>query len=302
MTDGVCTMNLTVPITAIAAAWMFMADDLNYKVIPASWSAINFRLVDFLFVAPFGLQSDGTFGLYKSNSTGPLAHRLTWVLENARRQNPNIKIIASQWYGSGANVYGYDLSVLPKTDEAVEKYAESVKSLLTSWSSICGGLDGYDIDYEDGNIQRNAPGVIELVRTKLDALSDSLGGRRFYTTVSPVVPTYLNRAAAYLDYVNMQNYGSGYGLTPESFVAMGIKPQQLLYGICPETGCSSHNITDVENQYRSNKLAGIHLWRLNSDNYKHELQVQKQIYAFMHPHQARRSQERKHVHAHVHGS
>jgi hypothetical protein len=45
----------------------------------------------------------------------------------------------------------------------------------------------------------------------------------------------------------------------------------------------SRSVEEVEKEYKSYNLAGIHLWRLNSNNYKYELQVQKEIHAFLHP-------------------
>lgn len=80
----------------------------------------------------------------------------------------------------------------------------------------------------------------------------------------------------------MQTYAGGSGLTPQDFLQMGLKSTQLLYGICPETNCPSPSLDDVKKAFTTNKLAGIHLWRLNSDNYSHEGKVQKQVYTFLH--------------------
>ncbi|MCJ1433334.1 hypothetical protein MMC27_002694 [Xylographa pallens] len=266
----------------IAAAWLYMSDNQDYHTIPSEWSAINFKIVDVLFLAPAGLQSDGTFGLYQSDKTGPLAHRFKWVVETARSQNPTIKIIVSQWWGSGATIWGYDLSTL-QDSQAIEKYTDSVQAFLKTWLSVAGGIDGYDVDYEAGNVVANAPTILAQVRSKLDALSKDSDGRPFYLTVSPAAVAYLPQAVPSLSYVNMQTYAGGYYLSPQVFLAMGLRPQQLLYGICPETGCMTRSVKQVEEEYESNKLAGVHLYRLNSDNYMQELQVQKEIYTFLHP-------------------
>ncbi|MCJ1397610.1 hypothetical protein MMC11_000805 [Xylographa trunciseda] len=271
--------SLTSPI---AAAWLYMSDNQDYNTIPSEWSAINFKIVDLLFVAPAGLQSDGTFGLYQSAKTGPLADRFKWVVQTARSQNPSIKIIVSQWWGSAATIWGYDLSTL-QDSQAIEKYTDSVQAFVKTWLSVSGGIDGYDIDYEDGNVVANAPKILAQVRSKLDALSKDLEGRPFYVTVSPAQVAYLHQAVPSLNYVNMQTYAGGYNLTPQRFLHMGLRPQQLLYGICPETDCMTRSVAQVEQEYESNRLAGIHLYRLNSGNYMQELQVQKEIYTFLHP-------------------
>jgi hypothetical protein len=80
----------------ISTAWMYMSDDQQYNIIPQTWSDINFKDVDVLNVGPAGVQSDGSFGLYNSAETGDLANRFTWIIQTARSQNPNIKIIVSQ--------------------------------------------------------------------------------------------------------------------------------------------------------------------------------------------------------------
>lgn len=256
-----------------------MSDDQIYQTIPPEWSAIDFKMVDVLFVGPAGLQADGTFGLYHSDKTGPLANRFKWVVQTARSQNPEIKIIVSQWWGSGDTIWGHNLSNLHDS-KAIKKYANSVQAFLKTWLSVSGGVDGYD---ETGNVVENAPDILAQIRSNLDALSKDSDGRPFYVTVSPATVTYLAKAVPSLSYMNMQTYDGGWDLSPQNFLDIGLHPEQLLYGICPEKIDVSRSVEEVERKYKSHNLAGIHLWRLNSDNYKYELQVQKEIYAFLHP-------------------
>lgn len=269
-------------VPPIAAAWMYLSDDQQYNTIPPTWSSIDFKDVDVLFVGPAGVQADGTFGLYNSAATGPLANRFKWVLQTARGQNPNIKIIVSQWWGSGDGIWGKALDSL-KTDAAIREYTASVAAFLATYLGVSGGVDGYDIDYESNNVVSGAPTILSQIRSGLDALGKVSGGRQFYVTVSPAATTYLSEALPSLSYVNMQNYAGGYYLTPQDFTALGLQPQQLLFGICPETNCKTRSVPYVEAQYTQNDLAGIHLWRLNSDNYEEEGQVQAQVYSFLHP-------------------
>jgi Glycosyl hydrolases family 18 len=266
----------------ISTAWMYMSDDQQYKTIPTIWSKINFKDVDVLNVGPAGIQSDGTFGLYKSPTSGDLANRFNWIIHTARSQNPNIKIIVSQWWGDGTGIWGDALDVL-QSDAAVSKYTDSVAAFIGGYLSFSGGVDGYDIDYESNNVVDQLPTIVSQIRTKLDVLSKAKGGRPFYLTVSPATTAYLKPAVPALSFVNMQTYAGSFGLTPQEFTALGLKSQQLLYGICPETGCGTKSVQEVAAEYTSNKLGGIHLWRLNSDNYVEEGQWQAQIYSFLHP-------------------
>lgn len=269
---------LTLPI---AAAWMYMSDDQQYNTLPPTWSNINFKNVDVLYVGPAGVQADGTFGLYDSKATGALANRFKWLIQTARGQNPNIKIIVSQWWGTGTGIWGNPLAVLT-TDAAISKYTDSVAAFLQSYLGVSGGVDGYDIDYESNNVTSNISKITSQIRARLDALSKANGGRPFYVTVSPATTSNLSSAVASLSFVNMQTYAGGSSLTPQDFTQLGLKPQQLLYGICPETKCQTPTVSQAESQYAQNKLAGIHLWRLNSDNYVYENQVQSQLYGFLH--------------------
>ncbi len=282
--------NVTPRITPpVAAAWLYMADDQDYNTIPAFWSNIDFKQVDVLFVGPAGIQADGTFGLYNSAKTGDLANRFKWVIQRARSQNPKIRIIASQWWSASyeipknALIWGRPLSVL-SSDADVTKYTSSAVAFVKSYLGVGGGIDGYDIDYESANVVAKTPQITAQIKAGLAVLSKSPRSfRKFYVTVSPADTDYLQGAVPSIDYVNMQTYAGGGGLSPQSFTALGFKPLQLLYGICPETDCPTPSVAQVEQQYKQYGLAGIHLWRLNSGNYVQEGQVQAQIYKFLHP-------------------
>lgn len=266
----------------ISTAWMYLSDDQQYNTIPPKWSNINFKDVDVLNVGPAGVQADGTFGLYNTPQTGDLANRFKWVMQTARSQNPNIKIIVSQWWGNGDNIWGSALNSL-SGDDAICKYTDSVIAFLASYLDVSGGIDGWDIDYESNNVVEANTAICSQVRSGMDALSEAHGGRPFYLTVSPADLEYLHTLTDSVNFVNMQTYAGGQGLTPANFTSLGYTSDQLLYGICPETGCGTLSVEEVEVEYTENNLAGIHLWRLNSDNYVQEGEVQAQVYAFLHP-------------------
>jgi hypothetical protein len=263
-----------------AAAWIYLSDDQNYNTIPQKWQVIDFKLVDTLFIGPLGVQPDGTFGVFNSAATGPLAHRLEWVIKTARHQNHHIKIIVSQWYGS-SSIWGDDLTVLKDT-QAIQKYADSVPKFLKAWLPIAGGIDGFDIDYETPNVSDKCPQILAAVRSGLDALSKEHDGRPFYVTVSPDTLDFLKESVPSINFVNMQLYGYGYDMTPEEFINIGFKADQLLYGICAEAGQNTHTVQDAERAVEKYQLGGAFVWRLNSDPQHHELETQKKIHNFLH--------------------
>ena len=276
----------TLPLP-ISTAWMYMSDDTGYDTIPTLWKNVDFRYVDVLYLGPAGVQSDGRFGLYNSPATGNLANRFRWILRTARTQNPNIKIVVSQWWGPGVGRWGSALDTL-KSDAAAAAYAASVIDFLRSNLNVSGGVDGYDVDYESGyggsNVTPRITNIAAMIRRGMTELSAAHGGRPFYLTVSPADTTYLRATVPSLDYVNAQTYAGGRYLRIPDYLKLGLRRNQLLYGICPETNCDTNPaaIDSAEAQYTTNRLAGIHLWRLNSDNYTHEDSVQKVIYDFLH--------------------
>ena len=265
------TAKLTPPI---AAAWMYLSDDRDYTTIPATWSTINFKTVDLLLIAPLGVQDDGTFGLYNSTETGPLANRFSWVIQKARTENPGIKIFASQFWGSAPQLWGSDFSALQDA-QAIEKYATSVKTFMKTWKQV----DGYDVDYEPENIREDIGDILQQVRDNLDEIQD---GRQFYVSVSPAETSFLESAVPALSFVNMQTYSGGISLTPQDFLDLGFQSEQLLYGYNAETPSQSHSIADTEAAYTDGKLAGIHVWRLDSSDQDAEGKAQMEIYDFLH--------------------
>ena len=209
-----------------------------------------------------GIQADGTFGLYNSPQTGNLANRFKWVIATARRQNPRIRIIASQWWcdpdqiQEKAKIWGRPLSVLTNNAQ-VTAYTSSVIAFVKSYLGTAGGIDGYDIDYESANVVANASQIVGEIRGGFDTMSKSPRSfRKFYVTVSPADTGYLKKAVPAIDYVNMQTYAGGSNFTPDDYTALGFKPLQLLYGFCLEGGCGTPTLKHVEQQYTQYGFGG----------------------------------------------
>ena len=279
-------------IMPVATAWFYMSDDRSYNEIPSYWDSIGFVNMDVLNIGPFGVQSGGTFGLYKSDATGPLSKRFEWVAKTARSQNPDIKILMSQWWGNGIQVpypagpWGSSLSALNSDDAALDAYVASVIGLIAAYQAKGIEIDGYDIDYEGGFDGTNVLPFVPTIYSKLNAGSDSLSlvlNRPLYLTASPADTTYLRGAVSSLDFINIQNYDGGMWQSLSDFTDMGYSRDQLLFGICPETNCNGYDLAYVEQMFTDSALAGIHSWRLNSGNYVYEDQIQDSVYFFLHP-------------------
>ena len=257
---------------SLAAAWIYLSDNTKYDTIPAIWHSIDFSTVDTLMIAPVGIQADGKFGLFQSDEKGDLTKRFQWTVQEAKKQNPNIKLIASQFWGGNIKTWGNDLSYLYQTGDktAIDRYAASVADFMKTWPSI----DGYDVDYETTNINTRFPSVINAVRAKLD--------KRYLLTISPADTRFLKDIVGKIDYVNMQNYGGSSTLTVKSFTDVGFKANKLLYGYNAEQPQTGRPIEDIKDIYQTEGLAGIHVWRLNSNIQKLEGDRQKEVHEFLH--------------------
>lgn len=269
----------------ISGAWFYIADTQDYYKIPDFWNQIPLNDVNVLYIGPGGIQDNNKFGLYSSESTGALSNRFQWLITKAKQDNPAIRIIISQWWGEGQGKWGMPLDTL-NSETDINEYAQSVANFIEYYQTYENGkyaIDGFDIDYESNNVIEKFPILANKVHEALQQLSNKYH-KPFYFTISPADIEYLTTPSlAQVDYINMQSYAGGLDITPESYFALGVPANKILYGICPETNCETPSVEEALATYYQYKMAGIHLWRLNSDNYKYEIAVQQQIYTALNP-------------------
>lgn len=77
----------------------------------------------------------------------------------------------------------------------------------------------------------------------------------FVLTILPAKTEYLQETVDQVDYVNVQIYASGIDLDMSNFTTFGIRADQPIYGLCAETGCTSHSVEEVEAACKQNRLA-----------------------------------------------
>lgn len=277
-------INSSIDSKSISAAWFYLSDDVNYESIPAYWQNIHFNHVNRLYIGPVGIQNQYNFDLYKGIN-GDLSVRFKWLVERAKSDNPNIQIIVSQWWGDYPNVYGSSLDVLNNLDNQ-EVYAKSIIDFLESYQLNNNGLysiDGYDIDYEGDNVSPNIKSLLTNIRTKLDQLSLKYH-KKYYLTITPSSTQYINESSLLLklDNVNMQSYEGGAQIPVDFYLQNGMNAKKIFFGICPETKCRySKSVESVLAIYQKYNLGGIHLWRLNSDDYVYENSLQEIIFSYL---------------------
>ena len=292
------------------------------KTIPSDWYYTRFDAVDILYVGPVVCRhTDHIFSLQyvnDKNETVDYSNRFEWVVKRARYENPQIKIIASQWWGS-SNVLA-DLKsnpnetiISPETADRIEKYTDSVRDFLISWqrktfshggTDISLRVDGYDIDYEVGNIVDIVTKVYEKIRGKVDQFTGDNHIPAYLLSLTPATSKYVKDIAPFVNYINMQNYDGGIGVSAEDYINT-IKPSppsKLIWGLEAEetfksypkvwnenTNTSRAKATDFYSideqlgEFSRLHLGGLFVWRLNSDNWVYENALQLYVYNKLHP-------------------
>ena len=282
------------------------------KQIPPDWHYTRFDAVDILYVGPVVCHATNhTFSLqYFKKDHGhhvsvDYSARFEWVIKQARYQNPQIKIIASQWYGDD-NV----LNDLKDTDptittDRIEKYTDSVRDFHASWQrktyshdgrDISLRVDGYDVDYEPNNNVAIAPKVYEKIRGKVEKFTGDNRIPPYLLSLTPATSEYVKEIAPFVDYINMQNYDGGIWVSPEEYISI-IKPSppsKLIWGLnaevteknYPKHSNENTNFLSIDEQLSVVSrlhLGGMWVWRLSSDNWVYENAVQLYVYNKLHP-------------------
>lgn len=217
------------PVTA-AAFLLSDQEEVGINVIPASWYKVRFDTTDILVIGPFVATpqylpnnadphrspnpNPAMFGGHEAATpqartpppligsttltTGRLGKRqvrFEWVVEQARIQNPNIKIIVSQFYCSYTE--GWDYAGL-NTDALRDNYTTSVIALLQEyWNAksrlgVSLRIDGYDVDYEyvwPQDTSNHSRGASSNMQPYAPAIWKQISDKAKNTTMAPVYIT-----------------------------------------------------------------------------------------------------------------
>lgn len=283
------------------------------KTIPSEWYFTRFDAVDILYVGPLVCRkTDHLFSLQyvnKDNEFIDYTPRFEWVIKRARSANPQIKIIASQWWGKD-NVLADlkssrdEVAISPETTARIEKYTDSVRDFLASWQqktyvhdgkTISLRVDGYDVDYEIGNRVDIITNVFEKIRAKVDQFTGAHQIPPYLLTLTPDRSIHVKEVDPFVNYINMQNYDGGRVLSASDYINIiqpSSPPSKLIWGLTAENtslnypNSNTGGVLSLDEQLgevsRLN-LGGLFVWRLTSDNWVYENAVQVYIWNKLHP-------------------
>ena len=296
-------------------AWIFLNEDepagTNYNSSNSSYQrliqnnvyqSVDILNICFLTTLPTSTktvpQGDGSSytlstGNPPSSHPGGLTNQdyMQYVVRDARKNNPNIKIAVTLVYGPAssdpnsngraiANVFS-NTKVSPQQN--ANNFAANMMAYLKKYD-----LDGFDIDWESALSDVTTQQQFAMVVNAIGAQFRQQTNKHYYLTLSPAVATHLDATAVNknMDFLNLQLY-SGF-TSPSDFVNAGINAKLFAYGAKFESNfqTASEAFQDNQKNYHYNIFT---CWRLNSNNYVFEQQQQQSLYQLVFPTAARKS-------------
>lgn len=200
---------------------------------------------------------------------------LNWMISDARKTNPDIKLLATLGYGNNSlnGIFSND----HKTPE--QNAIDFANNLLTYLAKY--DLDGFDIDWESPVNYSITQKQFAILFTAIRKAFNNQNTKQYYLTLSPAsvgnldAPTINNS----FDFVTLQLY-SGFTFKRD-FINAGINKNLLAYGAKFEsTGAGNPApFQDAQNADQGFKEGSYNIltqWRMNSGNYQFE-QAQQMI-------------------------
>ena len=264
----------------IGAYWFLYPnpDDDTYSLVMQEKEKIPWTKINRLYIAFATVKGGVLADLPTGDSPEDAARReemqrrIREIVALGRQNNPDLEIFIVSNFGDSLN----DEYLAAAQDP--DKFAGSVSAYLKEYD-----LDGYDMDWESGNIDDYSPQLTTLLAAcheRLAADGKSARGRPYLLThtVWPGVESAATVAglAGSVDQLNLMTYGTGdkYDLPAyaASYNASGFPYDRMIGGIESERGYSDGEGPDTQESVaakcaftREHGMAGLFEWRIDND-------------------------------------
>ncbi|HYR10515.1 MAG TPA: glycoside hydrolase family 18 protein [Longimicrobium sp.] len=270
--------------TQMVNAWLFINGEnptgVGYSDPGSSYQALLqndvYQSIDVLFLAFFTTVpvGDGTYTIEIGGGVQSTVDLVQYVINSARQNNPDIRIVATLGYGSGTNIS----KIFPDPDNPDAASAEAFAANLVAYLQA-SGLNGLDLDWES---PISGDTTQEQFATFVNAVGKAFAQQpqKYYLTISPAVATNLDAAAvnANVDFVNLQLY-SGFTF-PRDFTRLGINASLFAYGAAFANGTqTAQGAFDDNNAKYGYPIYTV--WQMNPADFAYAQAQQKELYALV---------------------
>jgi chitinase len=265
----------------IAAYWYLSPDpnDDTYSLVMSAQDQIPWTKINRLYIG-FATVNDGILTEMPAGTSADdaarqaeMQRRIQEIVALCHVQNPGAEIFITSNFG-GSDI---DNEYLAAAQDP-QKFADSVISYLKAHD-----LDGYDMDWESGQINDYAPQLTSLLstcHTTFAAAGANPHGRPYLLThtVWPGVESVETVAGLKdrVDQINIMSYGTGnkYDLVSyaDSYAAAGFPYDKMIGGVESESGYTDNVGPDTEasvaakcTYVKEHNLAGLFAWRIDND-------------------------------------
>ncbi len=202
---------------------------------------------------------------------------LEWLVQDARRANPTIKILAMLCSGAGeiTRIFSPDRRWWHQN---ARDYANNLVAYLQHHD-----LDGFDVAWKSPLSSEGTPEQFAILFTAIRTAFNSRS-RYYYLTLSPESVGTLDASTvnAAFDFVNLQLFSGR--TSADDFVNAGVSKKLLAYGARFEQtgGIPFQSAWHAYRGYVSGGYTVATQWRLNSDNFLYEQAQQMILHQLVH--------------------